>query len=168
MGSENECFCIDRYVLTAAHCLIGRTPYNLEVILNADKTIVGQEGFLPDRHSVQSIIAHRNYTSSLDYDAALIKLTMPVDLSHTAPICLPLKGDGDFAGVYATVTGWGYTMEDGEVSASLRKASVQVISNDKCRDKYSKVTDRMLCAAAPGTDACQVRSSSPFLLPQIV
>lgn len=128
----------DRFVLTAAHCVNGRTPYNVEVLLNADRGVVGEEGFAPDRYSVSTILLHPNYTASLDYDAALLRLNRPVDLRTTAPICLPRPPPppvttNDYAGVVGTVTGWGYTMEDGELSAILRKASVLVMSNDECR-----------------------------------
>lgn len=83
----------------------------MEVILNADKTEVDHEGFLPDRYSVLQIIAHRNYSASLDYDAALIKLERRVDLTKTAPVCLPSVDDiekGGYVGVSATVTGTSY------------------------------------------------------------
>lgn len=68
----------------------------------------------------------------------------------------------EFVGVDATVTGWGYTMEDGEISTALRKASVEVWSNGKCREKYAKITDRMLCASSPGRDSCQGDSGGPL------
>lgn len=73
--------------------MVGRTPYNLEILLNFEKNLVGHEGYFPERFSVQQIIPHRNYSAALDYDAALIKLSKSVSLTNTPPICLPTKGN---------------------------------------------------------------------------
>jgi len=68
---------------------------------------------VPIRRSVEAITPHRRYTSRLDYDAALIKLDEPVDISQIPPVCLPQADDlkNSYASINATVTGWGLTAE---------------------------------------------------------
>jgi len=68
----------------------------------------------------------------------------------------------DYRDITSTVTGWGYTSESGGLSKALRKANVRVMSMEECSKLYSSLTDRMMCAAAPGTDACQGDSGGPL------
>ena len=58
-------------------------------------------------------------------DVALLKLDDPVDfnnLPHVRPMCLPSNRDERFAGLRATVAGWGITTE------------VDVISDSRCKE----------------------------------
>jgi transmembrane serine protease 9 len=153
----------DRYVLTAAHCVSERTPYSLDILLSLHNTVIDSEIQVPYTASVESIIIHPSYTSRLDYDAALIRLEQPVDLMKFSHVCLPEKLENKYAGVNTTVLGWGYTKEDGDVATTLRKGFVTTLSNEECLEKYSSITDRMICAAAPGTDSCQGDSGGPLL-----
>jgi hypothetical protein len=87
----------------------------LEVLLRLHSTEeVGMEGQLtPIRSSVEKIIIHHRYSSRLDYDAALIKLNDPVDITLMPPVCLPkvTELENPFVGINATVLGWGLIHE---------------------------------------------------------
>lgn len=70
------------------------------------------------RRTVDNILTHRNFTSRLDYDAALVRLSEPIDISGESgtsilPVCIPTEEDVAkmYAGLNATVTGWGLTSE---------------------------------------------------------
>lgn len=69
------------------------------------------------RRTVDSILIHKNYTSRLDYDAALVRLSEPVNIhkgtSGLSPVCLPTEKDFDkmYIGENATILGWGQTSE---------------------------------------------------------
>ena len=107
---------LKRYLISLilqAHCVSGRTPANLEVILNEHNTQIGTETPTPTiTRKIESIIPHRGYTSRLDYDAALIKLMDPIDLTgDIVPVCLPTDNSKTYVKEVATVSGWGTTME---------------------------------------------------------
>ncbi|CAL8070464.1 unnamed protein product [Orchesella dallaii] len=161
-----------KYVLTAAHCVQGRNPYHLEILFNVS-TPIGDQGSqeLQVRRSVDNILIHRNFTSRLDFDVALIRLSEPIDISGVSgnsikPVCLPTEKDLKkfFVGENATVVGWGHTSDMGEETDVLRRAEVQVVSNEECLKHYPTITDSMLCAYTPGKDACQGDSGGPLLL----
>ncbi|ODM99297.1 Venom serine protease 34 [Orchesella cincta] len=161
-----------KYILTAAHCVQGRTPYNLEILFNVT-ALPGDQGGqeMQVRRSVDNILVHRNFSSRLDFDAALIRLSEPVDISGIAgqeikPVCLPTEKDMEklYIGENATVVGWGQTSENGDVSSVLMKTNVEVISNADCSTHYPTITDRMLCAFTPGKDACQGDSGGPLFV----
>lgn len=44
----------------------------------------------------------------------------------------------------------------GSLPDVLQQATVKVIENVKCKGSYPTLVSSMLCAAAPGTDSCQV------------
>ena len=71
-----------------------------------------------------------------DYDFAMIQLVTATDWTKHAnirPVCLPTTGfSGDYAGVTATVTGWGTTSSGGSQSITLKEVDVGVISNQQC------------------------------------
>ena len=64
------------------------------------------------------------------------------------------------------VSGWGTTSEGGSTPSTLRKVTVPVISDDKCRDAYGRndIFDSNLCAGfdAGGKDSCQGDSGGPL------
>ena len=96
--------------------------------------------------------------------------------ARVSPVCLPTPS-ADYDSVTATVSGWGTLRHGGGTPNTLQKvqcsaaaaediitcshvqARVQTMSNSACtRTVYNsrQITSSMLCAAAPGKDACQV------------
>ena len=71
-----------------------------------------------------------------DYDFAMIQLATAIDWAKypdIRPVCLPTTGfSGDYAGVTATVTGWGTTSSGGSASTILKEVDVGIISNQQC------------------------------------
>ena len=80
--------------------------------------------------------------------------------------------DKTFENSTATVTGWGYTKEDGNGSSPdlLHQVKIPIMNNEKCitESKYSRdelkhisILPTMLCAkgqSGSGKDACNVRT----------
>jgi len=92
----------------AAHCVNGRTPETLQVVLNEWKKEVGSEVLVPPiPRKIEAIYAHRSYSARLDYDIALLKLSEEVDLTgDVVPVCLPTDPTEDYVKKTATVSGW--------------------------------------------------------------
>lgn len=83
-------------------------------------SVVGGSGTDPleVRRVAENILIHKQFTSRLDYDAALIRLNEEVVISGQdgytiLPACLPTEKDINnmYVGENATVLGWGQTSE---------------------------------------------------------
>ena len=141
----------DLQILTAAHCVAGKTTNDIAVIL-ADKN--PQEKLQSfDFRYLFKIEVYPSYNQQLEQgfkynsDIAILTLEEPVLLtSKVNPICLPPVSGSDqtYEGVTATVAGWGLT-ESGETSTDqLMSVDLPVISNKKCRKFYNWIK-RYIC-----------------------
>jgi secreted trypsin-like serine protease len=113
-------------------------------------------------------IEHPEYNpSKSNNDFGLIILARPV----TNAQIVRLNEDNSYpqVGALVTVAGWGDTKQSDsqtELSDSLMRVNVNVISNNDCEDSsdgrgldyFNQITDNMLCATITGggKDACQV------------
>nr|CAH7731242.1 unnamed protein product [Callosobruchus chinensis] len=163
----------ERYVLTAAHCILNSTivgvrlgEYNLSTEKdcepNGDYCAPPTQDFY-----IEKIIGHPDYNSrTLDNDIALVKLATPANFSYAnvQPICLPIE-DMDLSGKFAVVTGWGVT-EEGFKSPELLKASIPVMPINECRRIYrhfAPIQDSQICAGGyAGRDSCGGDSGGPM------
>ena len=146
-------------IITAAHCTIGKTKGSVKVIVNEHDVTVddGQETF-----DVCSKEEHPNYKPDTnEHDFAILTLCKPLAFSkNVSPICLPGQSGDSYDDVLSKVTGWGTLSEDGPLSNVLMGADVNTIGNAECDSDYSDygsgtIKDSMICAKAPGRDACQ-------------
>ena len=117
------------------------------------------------------MIEHPNYDSSaIHNDVAVIKLKTPVDLkgkhSYLGTICLPDKEPIDkVAGKECIATGWGNTRWQGSMPRVLQKVTVQVTTQQQCKNAYSGVhtiQDGMICFGEYGKGTCQGDSGGPL------
>jgi secreted trypsin-like serine protease len=161
---------IDRdSVLTAAHCVHGKSAASLQAIVGRTVLSSSQGQW----RGVSRIFVHPYYNPTLDqaYDAAVLKLDRPV--AGIAPIRLA-TGSQNFletAGRYATVAGWGNTIAqpvNGDAGTSLpnrmREAQVPLVSDTRGRQLYgsSFFSSLMLAAGKTGKDTCQGDSGGPL------
>lgn len=68
-------------------------------------------------------------------------------------------------GVFAIVSGWGKTKENGKAAKVLQKVRVPVIPQRECEWLYFRVniTSNMFCAGFYGHDSCQGDSGGPIV-----
>ena len=143
----------DQWVLTAAHCVENDDEGDVVSVTvelgQHHRNIKAMKIIIP----LAQVFIHPNYKYPPIFDLALLKLDAPVDFNrvpHVRPVCLPSKKDERFAGLRATVVGWGDTSVDGRMSDVPLETDVYVISDSKCKKIYgAMITDDMICAISP-------------------
>lgn len=116
------------------------------------------------QYNVISNEIHPDYDwFTLDYDVALLRVSVPITLTNSIqPIALLATGSDDIPdGALLRVSGYGQTQVAADDQTLLRAVTVPKISNERCKEKYAAyvfpVNDNMLCAGFTegGQDACQ-------------
>uniref|UniRef100_A0A803WCB5 Transmembrane serine protease 12 n=1 Tax=Ficedula albicollis TaxID=59894 RepID=A0A803WCB5_FICAL len=150
-----------RAVLTAGHCVDGRTdPCSWRAVLGAHN--LQKHGPFTARRRIRRIIVHSQFKrETFENDVALFELRSAVRYSlYIQPMCLPPAAlapqlESNSSDCY--ISGWGRTAEKGTVTIEKQKSRLCNSSQG-----YAGLVDhRALCAGAwaGGTDTCQVRGS---------
>lgn len=132
---------LDRWVLTAAHCVHMQTetgdyadldPASISILVGTNFLAEGTGDLVP----VEAIFRHPDYVGwEFDHDIALIKLARAPVASY-ATITVPDAAFGDMLdqqGVTTIVTGWGLT-EGGGRPEALRQTEIQMLDRAMCND----------------------------------
>jgi len=193
------------YILTAAHCLNDGVDDTLirEVILG--EHTLGTDPDCSDddkncspkviKRRVSKHIIHEDWNAAnVENDIALLRLDQPVPLfnenpdeSAVMPVCLPWDDDylapvpvEDFAGLKATVTGWGRTtnnqakfqedfIKNKAGSLILQEVKVPINSQKNCQDVPAfklnglKFEKRFCAGGEKGLDSCTGDSGGPLV-----
>ncbi|XP_026786261.1 transmembrane protease serine 9 isoform X2 [Pangasianodon hypophthalmus] len=154
-----------KWLLTAAHCFSRKesNPSGWTVSLGS----VLRSGVGALIIPVQRIIQHPAFNSSnMDFDVALVQLSIPAPSSYTIQtLCLPSPTHSFFKGTECYITGWGSMREDGKLTNQLQKAQVGIIDQSECQQSYGrKLTANMMCAGSMegGIDTCLGDSGGPL------
>ena len=115
---------------------------------------------------------HPSYNSvTLDYDISILTLCEDITLQQQSatPVCLPLSPSSPYANIPAIVSGWGTLAAGGSQPDELMEVEVQTMTNAACSSDYGpgQISDRMICAADGGKDACQGDSGGNYQKPFI-
>uniref|UniRef100_A0A452SLQ6 Peptidase S1 domain-containing protein n=1 Tax=Ursus americanus TaxID=9643 RepID=A0A452SLQ6_URSAM len=155
-----------RWVLTAAHCIIGHEEYTVR---------------LGDTHShshskttlvvpVEDIVCHRFYDAkTLRHDIALVLLSFSVNYSsYIQPVCLPERAFHVESGTECWVAGWGRLAG---VSVHLQETKQLILHYKKCNQILltrlgslrNLVKKGMLCGYQDGKSLCKGDSGGPLV-----
>lgn len=156
----------EEWVLTAAHCVEGKEPSLIDVLVGAHR--LSDSG---TRIPGAQVIPHPGYDpTQLDHDLALIRLSTPVTYT---PISLyqTISGTSEFDHLRATVIGWGAKEISGWSAVypdALREVSLPLVDPTRCQQSTEVITDAMLCAGYETLTmgACYGDSGGPLMVQQ--
>ncbi|KAL9985540.1 hypothetical protein ACROYT_G007958 [Oculina patagonica] len=156
-----------RWVVTATHCVRGKSAGSVFVRLGAHKrtSSVGTE----QDFRVEKVITHPSYhkPKSYSHDIALLKLEKPAVLGRYVNLaCLPHNVNAPVDGEKCWITGWGRLASGGSSPTYLQQVSVPIASRARCDKAYpNKIHDSMICAGLDqgGIDSCQGDSGGPMV-----
>uniref|UniRef100_A0A452UFI9 Prothrombin n=1 Tax=Ursus maritimus TaxID=29073 RepID=A0A452UFI9_URSMA len=177
----------DRWVLTAAHCLL-YPPWDKNFTENDLLVRIGKHSRTRYERSIEKISMlekiyihpRYNWRENLDRDIALLRLKKPIAFSnYIHPVCLPDKDTAVRllrAGYKGRVTGWGnlkemWTSSVTEVQPSvLQVVNLPIVERPVCKASTRiRITDNMFCAGFKPNegkrgDACEGDSGGPFVM----
>lgn len=152
-----------RWVLSAAHCTIGRSGGNTLIVLGALLRTTGGTTF-----AISRIVNHPNYAAAtLANDVSLLETVATITSTATiAPADLSSTFIG--GGVSAVASGWGQTSHPGTAATSLQFVPLTTLTNADCRSRFSvananRVFDNTLCTfTRQGEGTCVGDSGGPL------
>ncbi|XP_012644984.1 prothrombin [Microcebus murinus] len=177
----------DRWVLTAAHCLL-YPPWDKNFTENDLLVRIGKHSRTRYERNIEKISMlekvyihpRYNWRENLDRDIALLKLKKPVTFSdYIHPVCLPDKETVARlfqAGYKGRVTGWGNRKEiwqssiDEVLPKVLQVVNLPIVERPVCKASTRiRITDNMFCAGYKPEerkrgDACEGDSGGPFVM----
>ncbi|XP_050075369.1 chymotrypsin-2 [Anopheles maculipalpis] len=152
----------DRWVLTAAHCLVGNNPSDLVVLVGTNSLKEGGE-----RLKVDKLLYHSRYNRpQFHNDVGLVRLEQPVKFSDTVK---SIEYSEKEVPVNATVrlTGWGRTSVNGPVPTLLQSLNVVTLSNEDCKKKMGNPANvdvgHVCTLTKAGEGACNGDSGGPLV-----
>ncbi|XP_052133566.1 collagenase-like isoform X2 [Frankliniella occidentalis] len=126
-----------QWVLTAAHCLTGKTKDKVTVKLGTNRLDVKEDGRMQIKAS--QIISHESFRPNdkyIHHDIGLVKLQRPVKYNKLIqPVRLPTTEEArdKHHGLWGKISGWGATRTDGYQNPKLKWARLPVSQPGKCR-----------------------------------
>lgn len=155
----------NRWIVSAAHCTVGRTTGNTIAVLGAISRTTGGTTF-----AITRIANHGSYNSAtLANDISMLQTTATVATTAAiAPAALASAHTG--GGVSAVASGWGQTSHPGSAAANLQFLTKTVLTNADCRGRHSagnaaRVFDNTICTfTRAGQGTCMGDSGGPLAI----
>ncbi|XP_076664976.1 chymotrypsin-2-like [Andrena cerasifolii] len=139
------------YVITAAHCVKGKSPTSFKVIAGT----VDLSKAASEEHSAKEIHIHENYHSKDSWvnDIALIKVeTRFVKSALISFVPMPAPGELVKTNDSAIVSGFGRLAYNGDKTDLLHWVDIRIASQDYCKTVYkgsATIYDTHVCAYDP-------------------
>ncbi|KAK0080043.1 hypothetical protein PV325_000497 [Microctonus aethiopoides] len=164
-------------VLTAAHCVNGKSPDQMKIRAGEWDTQTKREPFPHQDREVSRIFIHENFhPGALRNDYALLILTQPLELAENIDVvCLP-EANEVFDGAQCFASGWGKNVfgQQGQYQVILKKVELPVVNRQVCETslrstrlgRYFVLDRSFVCAGGePGKDTCRGDGGSPLVCP---
>uniref|UniRef100_A0A1Y9H283 Phenoloxidase-activating factor 2 n=1 Tax=Anopheles dirus TaxID=7168 RepID=A0A1Y9H283_9DIPT len=164
-------------VLTAAHCVRARNPWELKVRVGEWDTQSRDEIYDHQDRSIVEVVMHADFNeTNLWNDVALLFLDSPVELMDTvSTICLP-PVDHTFDLSRCFASGWGKDKlgPQGAYQLILKKVELPVVPRDRCQAELRttrlgplfELHTSFICAGGEqGRDTCKGDGGSPLICP---
>ena len=138
-------------LVTAAHCVLGFFPGELDVVAGSNNLVPTET----ERLEIRNIRVHPEHTFDSDlFDVAVIQLRRPPITFTPTPIDLVSPDDADLweVGDVARFTGWGVD-ERGQPISTLMEAEDPIVADPDCRALYTGQFFRgrtMVCVGETG------------------
>ncbi|XP_053684226.1 chymotrypsin-2-like [Sabethes cyaneus] len=152
----------NNWVMTAAHCTVGRTIQNTIVV--AGSLLLNAGGSI---HQTERIVNHPGYSAvTLTNDISLVRVTSSFVFSPTIG-SVELESNFIESATGAQASGWGQTWHPA-VPNHLQWVNVDIIGLQDCRDAFSsanagRVHDNTICTrSATGVGMCMGDSGGPL------
>ncbi|XP_058799506.1 chymotrypsin-2-like [Phymastichus coffea] len=152
----------ERWILTAAHCVIGRRGGAVTVIAGTHKLSGGNEQVYKSEY----IVWHEKYNApKFVNDIGLIRVNRDIEFNDKVqPIPI---ADEDFSkdNYPVTLTGWGSMQAGGRAPNILQEIVLRVISQTKCANAMTvAITESHICTLTKvGEGACNGDSGGPLV-----
>ncbi len=149
------------WVLTAAHCLVGEKPGDVQITVGRTDLKNTSQG---QTVAVDRIEIHPAYESTDTFDAALVHTTTAMNVP-TIPL-VPLGDDTlEQQGAALTVSGWGTEFFGSPfIPSRMKSVDVRAVSDANCTTNAMMgfQPDSEICAETLGGDSCQGDSGGPL------
>ncbi|XP_019548753.3 chymotrypsin-2-like [Aedes albopictus] len=153
----------NNWVLSAAHCTVGRTTANTIVVAGTLLLNAGGE-----RHPSSQIINHPQYSSlTLANDVSVVRVATPFVFTGTIA-SVALEENFVNTASNAQASGWGQTSNPGSIPNHMQWVNVDIISLEECRSRHNvvnaaRVHDTTICSSSPtGIGMCMGDSGGPL------
>ncbi|KXJ70761.1 hypothetical protein RP20_CCG022542 [Aedes albopictus] len=168
-SSTNMHFCgasiiNNRWVLSAAHCTVGRTLANTRVVVGTHLLLSGGLA-----HSSSRIINHGSYNSNTWANDVSLVQTASVIFFNTLAQPIGLGVNHILTASGAVVSGWGQLGANTGIPNNLQWLRTNIISVAECRSRHSvansaRIFDNTICTLSPaGQGMCMGDAGGPLV-----
>ncbi|XP_058123477.1 chymotrypsin-2-like [Anopheles ziemanni] len=151
-----------QWVATAAHCVVGKEPDELEILAGTNQLNAGGQ-----RYAVSQFFVHsRHGRPRFHNDVALVKLDSAFEFSdRLKPVEYSEHELPD--NVTVTLTGWGRLEANGEVPNTLQTIDLLNVSYERCKPMHGNSGDldvgHVCTYTKSGEGTCSGDSGSPLV-----
>ena len=157
----------EAWVLTAAHCVLGKEPGTL--VVRVDGNDLRSSSTAGTLAKIDRILVHPSYhPATYNHDLALLHLSSAVNIEPLTPIGYSAMA-AMASGTNLMIMGWGATSAQNSNSYpyQLQQVTLPLIADSVCSAAYpGAITENMVCAGlmSGGKDSCYGDSGGPLVV----